>query len=210
MYSQNLEEQYILEYFGPFIGNFLSIGENDGVTFSNVRALALRGWKGVMLEPSPKAFERLKTLYNGHKGFYLYPFAIGDHNGKAILQESGPLCSTADVGLVSSVNAGEVQRWANHRAPGVRGVTFEPIEVPMFKWKTFSNRLRSTKIKTFQFVSIDCEGTDLEILSQMDLTEVRAICLEWNSKPEVKSEFEKYLQGFNLIYTSGENLIYGR
>src|SRR5688572_24920468 len=210
-YTQNDEEQHILNYFGDYVGTFLSVGENDGVTFSNVRALALKGWKGVMIEPSPKAFERLKTLYNGHKGYYIYPFALGDHNGKAILQESGPLCSATDVGLVSSVNTSEVIRWNNHTVPGQgRGVKFEPIEVPMFKWKTFLNRLKSTKIKSFEFVSIDCEGTDLEILSQMDLTGVRAICLEWNSKPEVKTEFEKYLDGFRLIYTSGENLLYGR
>lgn len=209
-HSQNLEEKFILEYFGDFVGTFLDIGANNGVTFSNVRALALKGWKGVMIEPSPKAFERLKTLYNGHKGFYLYSVAIGDHNGKAILQESGPLCSAADVGLVSSVNASEVNRWANHRAPGVNSVTFDAVEVPMFKWKTFLNRLKSTKIKAFDFVSLDCEGMDLEILSQMDLTEVSAICLEWNSKPELKLEFEKYLEGFKVIYTSGENLLYAR
>jgi len=59
-------------------------------------------------------------------------------------------------------------------------------------------------------VSIDAEGSDIEILSQMDLTNVKLICLEWNSKPEVKTSFEKYLYGFNLIYTSGENVIYGR
>lgn len=208
MYSQNSEEQHILNYFGNHVGSFLSIGENDGVTFSNVRALALRNWCGVMVEPSPKAFERLKTLYNGHKCFYLYPYAIGDHNGKAILQESGALCSAADVALVSGFDTKEIGRWANHRVPGQgRGVKFEPVEVKIFRWKTFYNRL---KIKNFDFVSIDCEGFDLEILSQMDLTNVKAICLEWNSKPELKKDFEHYLEGFKLLYTSGENVLYGR
>lgn len=206
-YSQNDEEKHILNYFGGFVGNFISLGENDGVTFSNVRALALRGWKGVMVEPSPKAFNRLKILYNEHKGFYLYQCAISDHNGKGMLQESSPLCSAADIGLVSSMDSREVGRWANHRAPGVNGVRFEPIEVKTFRWKTFQNRL---KIKPFHFVSIDCEGQDLEILSQMDLTDVRCICLEWNGKHELKLQFEQYLQGFKLIYTSGENLLYAR
>lgn len=207
-YSQNLEQDYILSYFGDFVGAFLEVGSNDGVTFSNVRALALKGWVGVMAEPSPKAFERLKTLYNGHKGFYLYPYAIGDHNGKAILQESGSLCSATDVALVSGFDKQEIGRWYNHMVPGQgRGVKFEPVEVQMFRWKTFYNRL---KIKKFQFVSIDCEGFDLEILSQMDLTEVRAIVLEWNSKPELKKQYEKYLEGFRLLYTSGENLLFAR
>lgn len=206
-YSQNLEQDYILDYFKDKpSGVFIDIGANDGITFSNTRALALSGFKGVFIEPSPKAFERLKTLYNGHKGFYLYAVSIGDHNGKAILQESGSLCSAADVGLVSSVKVEENIRWMRHFVEG-KYVVFNPIEVPMFRWKTFYNRL---KIKKFDFVSIDCEGFDLEILSQMDLTEVRCICLEWNSKPELKLQFEQYLEGFKLIYTSGENLLYGR
>lgn len=203
MYSQSNEERYILEYFGDYVGTFLSLGENDGVTFSNVRALALKGWKGVMVEPSPKAFERLKVLYNGHKGFYLYQVAISDHNGKGILQESSALCSAADVALVSTFHSHEMDRFK-------RTVQYEPIEVKTFRWKTFQNRLKSTQIKSFDFISIDCEGEDLEILSQLDLTNVRAICLEWNSKPELQKDFEHYLDGFKLLYTSGENLLYGR
>jgi len=85
MYSQNKEEEVILKYFNGQTGSFLDCGSNDGVTFSNTRALAERGWKGVLIEPSPKAYAKLKELYNGHKGFYLYPFAIGNKNGKEFL-----------------------------------------------------------------------------------------------------------------------------
>ena len=199
MYSQNLEEKYILEYFGDRVGTFLSLGENDGETFSNVRALALRNWRGVMVEPSPKAFERLKKLYEGRKGFYIYPFAIHTHNGKHPFHESGSLITSRDVALVSTFHSSEMLRF--------KAVPYDPIEVKTFRWKTFLNRL---PIKAFNFVSIDCEGSDLEILSQMDISKVECICLEWNGKAELKKDFEYYLDGFKLIYTSGENLLYGR
>jgi FkbM family methyltransferase len=199
-FSQNLEEKYILEYFKGRTGTFLSIGENDGVTFSNVRALALQGFTGVMVEPSPKAFEKLKTLYNGHKGFYLYPFAIGDHNGKAILQESGNLCSVNDVALVSTFHAHEKARFD-------KKVKYEPVEVKMFKWKTFFNRLT---IREFSMISLDVEGCEMDILPHMDLSKTELICIEWNSHDVLKLAYEEYLSGFKLIYTSGENLIYAR
>jgi len=202
-FSQNEEEKYILEYFGDYVGTFLDIGCNDCITFSNTRALSLKGWKGVFIDPSPKAMQRCKFLYNGHKGYYFYEVAISSHNGKDILQESGPLCSAADVGLVSTFHQSEMERFK-------RTVKYEPIEVKTFRWKTFHNRLKSTKITHFDFISLDAEGHDLEILSQLDLRNVRCICLEWNSKPEMKVEFEKYLYGFTLLYTSGENLLYGR
>ena len=202
-YSQNYEEQAILEYFGDYVGTFLDVGCNDCLTFSNTRALALRGWKGVFIDPSPKAMERCKTLYNGHKGYYFYEVAISDHNGKGILQESGPLCSAADVGLVSTFHQEEMTRFN-------KTVKYEPAEVKTFKWKTFSNRLKSTKINSFDFVSIDIEGDEMNVLPDMDLSKTRLVCIEWNSKPQLKVEYQKYLQGFNLIYTSGENLLYGR
>ena len=154
MHSQNLEEQYILDYFGSFVGTFLDLGCNDCKTFSNTRALAERNWKGVLVDASPKAIEKCKQLYNGHKGFYIYPFAISDHNGKAMLQESGALCSPADVGLVSTFHASEMDRFR-------RTVTYEPVEVKTFKWKTFLNRL---KIKEFDCVSIDIENDELKVL----------------------------------------------
>jgi FkbM family methyltransferase len=199
-FSQNLEEQAILEYFDGFVGTFCSIGENDGVTFSNVRALALRGWKGVMVDPSPKAFEKLKQLYKGHRGFYIYPYAISNHNGKAMLQESGPLCSASDIGLVSTFHAHEKARF-------IKSVDYTPVEVKTFRWKTFLNRL---KIKQFDMISLDIEGDEINVLPDMDLTETKLLCIEWNSKSELKAEYEKYLDGFRLIYTSSENIIYAR
>lgn len=199
-YSQSLEQDYILNYFGDHVGTFLDIGCNDCVTFSNTRALSLKGWRGVFIDPSPKAMERCKTLYNGYKGYYFYPVAISSHNGKAILQESGPLCSAHDVGLVSTFHQAEVDRFK-------RTVKYEPIEVKTFKWKTFYNRLR---IKEFDFVAIDVEGDEMNILPYIDLSKTKAVCIEWNSKPELKTEYDKYLEGFKVIYTSGENLIYAR
>lgn len=203
MHSQNKEEEVILNYFGSRVGTFLSLGENDGVTFSNVRALALRGWKGVMVEPSPKAYERLKTLYNGHKGFYIYPFAISDHNGKAMLQESGPLCSAADVGLVSTFHAAEMDRFK-------RTVSYDPVEVKTFTWKTFLNRL---KIKEFTMISIDIESHEMAVLPDMDLSKTELLVIEHNSSEEKKKAYlectSKY--GMNkIIYESAENLIIAR
>jgi FkbM family methyltransferase len=199
-YSQNAEQETILNYFGDFTGTFIDLGANDGQTFSNTRALAERGWKGVLVEPSPKAFEKLKTLYNGHKGFYLYPFAIAGHNGKAMLQESGPLCVPSDVGLVSTFHASEKARFD-------KTVRYDPVEVKTFKWKTFLNRLR---VKEFDMISMDVEGSEMDILPDMDLSKTRLICIEWNSKPEFKTWYEAHLSGFKLIYTSPENLIYAR
>ena len=65
MYSQNNEEQTILQYFGlQPTGRFLDIGCHDGIHLSNTRALADKGWSGVLVDPSPISFTRLMDNYS--------------------------------------------------------------------------------------------------------------------------------------------------
>ena len=205
MHSQNLEEQYILDYFKDKPnGTFLDIGCNDCETFSNTRALALKGWSGVLIDPSEQAIARCRELYKGFKKqFYIYPVAISKHNGKAILQESGPLINSRDVALVSTFHESEMNRFKTT-------VNYTPTEVKTFKWKTFSNRLKSTSIQHFYFINLDIQGHELNVLPDIDLSQTSLVSIEWNSKPELKKEYDKYLQGFKVIYTSGENLLYAR
>lgn len=199
-YSQNNEQEHILNYFGDYVGTFADLGSNDGITFSNVRALVEHGWTGIFVEPSPIAFDRLKENYAGLKGLYFYPFALGGHNGRVILNESGALVSQDDVSLVSTIKPAEMKRFK-------KSVKYSPITVDVYRWKTALNRWY---IKTFDFISLDIEGAEMDVLPEIDLTETKCICLEWNGKEALKQEYEKYLSGFKLIYASPENLIYGR
>jgi FkbM family methyltransferase len=199
MYSQNNEEKIILDYFGDFKGNFIDIGANDGVTLSNTRRLAELGWNGIFVEPSPHAFKRLRENYERMNGFYFYPFALGIINSEMILYESGELLKKGDVALVSTIDENEKARWTP------ANIKFNPVQVKVFRWKTFLNRL---KIKKFDFISLDAEGLDLKILKQIDLIDTKCLCVEWNGKQ--KNEFIKLCDGFRLIGENAENLIFAR
>lgn len=203
-YTQNQEQEAILNYFGDFKGTFLDIGANDGQTLSNTRALAQSGWCGAFVEPSPKAFAKLKALYEPYKKgcYYIYQLAIGTHNGSAVLHDSGTLLKTGDTALVSTLVEEEKKRFESV-------LTYEPIEVKVFRWKTFYNRLT---LKHFDFISIDAEGMDLAILEQMDIEAlgVKCLCIEFNGNQNLKESFDKIMNGFNVIYTSAENLIYAK
>lgn len=199
-YAQNKEQEVILEYFKGHVGTFCSLGENDGVTFSNVRALAERGWSGVMIDCDPEAFKRLEALYLEYRGLYTYNYAISDYNGKKILQKSDSLLKNGDTGLVSTFNASEMERFKSV-------VKYTPIEVQCYTWRTALNRW---SIKEFDMISIDVEGEELKILPDIDLSKTKLLVIEFNGRQDLKTEYEKYLEGFKLIYTSGENLIYCR
>lgn len=201
MYSQNNEEQTIAEYFGDFKGVFLDCGSNDGITLSNTYALSLKGWKGVYVEPSPKAYAKLRQNIPDSSGNYFYPYALGESNKDICLFESGEHLGKGDVGLLSTLVPEEKARWRNE--------TFVGVTVKCFRWKTFLNRLL---VKKFDFISIDAEGMDLIILGQMvawpGFADVRCVCVEWNGKDEFK--FDALMVGFRKIGKTPENLIYAR
>jgi len=75
----------------------------------------------------------------------------------------------------------------------------------------FKTLLEFTSSKMFDFITIDAEGMDYEILSQINLNEVgcKLICVEHNGKDIEK--FKSYCQSFGMkeISRNGENLIMG-
>lgn len=157
------------------------------------------------MEPAPTAFRKLKQLYSGAKKgcFYVYERAIGNHNGPGVLHDSGTLLKTGDTSLVSTLVEEEKKRFQNV-------LTYDPVNVEVFRWKTFLNR---SSLKKFDFVSIDCEGMDLDVLIQMDLTDVKCLCIEHNGHETLKQAYTEYCAKFGLtrlLYTSAENLIFAR
>jgi FkbM family methyltransferase len=160
--------------------------------------MALNGWKGAYIEASPKAYRKLFFLEV--ESCYKIPVALGVKRGKMTLYESGELIGKEDVALVSTFHQSEKARFE-------KSVEYHPVTVPVITWEDFLER---SPYKAFDFISMDIEGSELEVLPQMDLSEVKMFCIEWNSKPELKREYEKYFNGFKLIHTTAENLIYAR
>lgn len=193
MYTQNDEEIYILRHFKTFKGTFLDIGAYDGKDLSNTRALAEMGWKGVLIEPDPEIFKRLLANLVGFDGVHPHKVAIGTKNGEVNFWSNQT--------YYGSVKLDQVEQWSG------AGQKFKPVGVQMMDWKTF---LEKSVFKTFDFISIDAEGLDLEILIQMDLKalECKMICVEWNGK-----DFDLYNEyitsfGMRLVTKNAENLIY--
>lgn len=207
--GQNQEDQIVAEYFGQYVGNLLSVGENNGIDLSNCRALIENGWKGILVEPSPKAFLSLFTLYYENPKVWCFNAAIADYNGKSVFYESGEHLGMGDVALLSTLNKNELKRWKGTTN------TFEETEVLVWDFNELQNNVRHHscgKSDKYDFINLDAEGFDLIILKQMDLTLLgcKVICVEHNSNGAVLSEIIEYCGLFGLknrIGYNGENII---
>ena len=198
-YSQNNESDIVEKFFGSgYKGNFLSIGENDGITLSNVYDLTLKGWDGTCVEPSPTAFEKLETLYLGLP-HTLINAAVMDKNGEDTMYHSGEHLGKGDTSLLSTMIPDEKKRWVKE--------SWTEIKVPVIN---FSVLLGISKVKIFDFISLDVEGAERIILKQMDLKSLgcRLLCVEFNGKEQDKFDAIVLPQGYKLIHKNAENLIY--
>lgn len=171
-FSQNNEEQWIADYFGDHVGTLLDLGANDGTTLSNSRAAILRGWFGVLVEASPTAFSRLRSLYAYEEQVELHNVAVCAQSGKMILHESGPHLNTGDTGILSTLVTAERDKWAptTHFTPAwVECVTFQDL-------------LKRSQFAEFDMITMDIEGMDETVLTQMDLRSmgVRMLIIENN------------------------------
>lgn len=198
MYSQNNEEKIVLDYFKNHKGTFLDIGANDGITLSNTHRLALSGWSGVCVEPSPTSFGQLSRLYKDNQNIQCIPFAISNSPGKCKFYESNEHLGKGDYSLLSTLVKSEIDRWKGTQI-------FTEIEVEAI---TVDRLLEISRIKHFDFISIDCEGLDYEILKALTpyITKTRMICVEWNSLDLVK--YTTLLPNYKLYSKNHENLIF--
>lgn len=201
-YSQGQEQEVILNYFGNRKGFFVDIGANDGQTLSNVRALALLGWYGLCIEPEEIAFNRLHKLYKKNDKVTVLNGAASTEDGLKPFYASGEHLKKGDIGLLSSLNQSETKRWVNEK--------FHEQYVQCFTWKRIKEMCFIDKI---EFLSIDAEGMDYEILKQIDLNDVEVICIEHNSNRDQLNNIIDYCSKFGMgrkLLQNLENIILTR
>lgn len=204
VYSQNNEQNVIENFFGQYMGTLLSIGENSGIHLSNVYSLLCKGWIGDLVEPSPQVFIDLEKLHSKDEHVYCHQLAIGDRNEMVDLYDSGELLGVGDRALVSTVKKEETERWTSLKIP------FKQVQVQMVTFASFMEDY--AMFKTYDLISLDAEGMDLDILRQINLEQVgcKCICVEHNSYPHVLSQIKEYCAPFglkNVLTMNAENII---
>lgn len=199
MNSQYDEEKYILEFFQGRTGSFLDIGAWDGVAASNTRALSLLGWNGLLVEPCPLQFDNLLKNTEFLPGLICMNSAVSDRRElrKFHLQD--------DWG--GTLNDEILKENLRKTIADFYVLTVAPHDLV---------EIGRREGMAFEFVSIDAEWMDYEILKGFQglLINTELICIEiWREKfsptdpiPSLCSEY-----GFNrTIARTPTNLIVAR
>jgi FkbM family methyltransferase len=198
-YGQRKEDKIIAQFFGDFKGTLLSIGENDGLIYSNVLYFIKKGWHADLVEPAPKAFGRLLSRHFYNIKVHCHQAAIDKTTAVLPFWESDSLVNLGDTGLVSSLHQRLVNQWTTTK--------FRKIEIQVLTFSDFMDRWAAHS--KYDLISIDAEGSGLSILKQMDLKKLGCRCLiiehEGNITPY---NILMASAGFRLLATTEENLIF--
>lgn len=188
-YSQNQEDITALNYFKDFKGNILSIGENDGKTLSNALLLIENGWGGVMVEASKTVFKKLEELHKDNKNVHCLNYAIADKEGELEFYESGHHITDNDHSLLSSLKIEETHKW-------IASTKFKKTKVKAINIDTL---LDISPIKKFDLISIDIEGLDYDVLTQINLKEIGCKMLIVESNSIDNQKYIDYCKKFGMV-----------
>ncbi len=184
---------------------FVQIGANDGVSNDPIRRYVVKyGFKGVLIEPQPDVFKRLKANYDGMPGITFENAAIAAQDGKIEMyrfkKDSG-VPHWAD-GLASFSKETVIRNFQN-----IKGEV-ETIIVPTI---SFGSLLRKHNISHLDLLQVDAEGYDYEILKMIDFNAIKPEIIHFEHgflSPQQQNECFSYLQSKGYkVYNNADNTV---
>ncbi len=171
-------------------GVFVDIGANDGVTISNTFYFEKKfGFSGIAIEPIPSIFEKLKD----NRGCHVVCGCVTPKSGQAKFLEvfgAPNMLSTLavhNIGLTARRLRNNAKR---HHA------TIREIDVTCY---TLQSLTKQFNIQQIDFLSLDTEGGELDILKSIDFETlpVKVISVENNF---YTNAVRHYLEAKGFLY----------
>jgi FkbM family methyltransferase len=190
-YSQHNEDLLIdLIFESRRDGFYVDVGANDPVFNNNTQRFYLRGWRGVNAEPGPLPFQKL--VRQRPKDINLN-VAIGPKRGNMTFYH------VANDSTLSSFDKVVADRMAAAVRSTVRP---EPVEVLTLR-DIFEEHAQGRKV---DFLSVDAEGYDLEVLKSNDwkLHRPAVVLVEMDNDPKRIADFLSSVN-YVLVFNSPVN-----
>jgi FkbM family methyltransferase len=165
-FSQNGEDFLLWTFFqSKQAGFYVDVGAFDGIHLSNTLLFEQQGWEGICIEPHPQYFDLCRRSRPHATCLNL---ACVSDDSQAVVE-----FYTEDLGLLSGILAGrdeDVRRRYTRRGLEFKG--FSKTLVPASTLNNVLSTYASDRLK-IDFISIDVEGTELEVLQGLDLSRFR-------------------------------------
>jgi FkbM family methyltransferase len=203
-YGQHGEDCLLWAFFGDkTTGFYVDVGAFDGRYVSNTYSFEQGGWQGICIEPHPVTFDLLKSLRNS---ICLNVACVADESIQTVT------FYTEKLGLLSGIQVDGEDVKRRYQKRGLEFDGFDTIKVPAITLNhVLTHHLPSgTEI---DFVSIDVEGTELDVLAGLDLKRFkpRVFVIETNTSQEQQGLTDFLAEhGYIFARKTGVNSFYVR
>jgi len=174
-YGQFNEDSFILSQYTQSFGYAIEVGGADGINGSPTKCLEDKGWKTLLIEPNNELVREAKK----HRP-YVYQCAAGDEN-------------IDDVGMTIYTLKGGNETAVSGLKPDVKLIEqhqhlIEDQRLELVNKRTLNSLINKWEfdlgetITNIDFVSIDTEGTELDVMKGFDIQKYqpKIIALENN------------------------------
>ena len=135
---------------------FIQIGAFDGMAGDPLQHLVRRhGWRGLLVEPQHRAFQKLKENYACQPQLQLFNVAIGAEDGELTLHTQ----KSADVSIASTNRNLLLKR--------ARARDLQSYSVPCWTIETLLAN-SGTDATAIDLLQVDAEGNDYDIIQSID------------------------------------------
>ncbi|ELR71259.1 hypothetical protein C900_02874 [Fulvivirga imtechensis AK7] len=186
---------------------FVQIGANDGVRSDPIHQYVTKySWEGVLVEPVPYLFERLKNNYSGRIGLHFENVAITHERGS--------------VSFYSVKQADDLDPWVHGLASLDKQhlLRYLPVQdkesyiiEEQVKTITMTDLLDKYSIKAIDLLCIDVEGFDYEVIKGVDFQRVKPRVIIYEHKVLSLEDFKSSVKllkqnGYRLWSTSADTI----
>ena len=150
---------------------FIEVGSNDGEHHDHLRPLILDSrWRGIMVEPVPYVFERLRRNYGALERVELANVAIAEQDGRLPFFHLREATDDEREGLPGWYHAvGSFSRETVMRHAGeVSDIESRIVETDV-PCVTFESLCRRHGVDGLDLLLVDTEGFDWNVIRQVDL-----------------------------------------
>jgi FkbM family methyltransferase len=153
---------------------FIEIGANDGGGADHLQSLIRSNpWRGILVEPNPRAFERLRENYADLGRVELANVAIAGSDGRLPFFEIEPPEDPASWELLGEYDRlGSLSREVLLGHDWIKNVDRRVVRTEVDAL-TFESLCRRHRVERVDLLVIDTEGYDFEIVRQLDLADRR-------------------------------------
>lgn len=193
-FSQNGEDILIDKLLGEKrTGFYVDVGAYHPSRLNNTKRFYLRGWTGINIEPDPK---KIENFYNARPKDINLNFGVANKTGKLLYYRFEP-----ETLSTFSQTAAEDFKKQGFRLIGT-------FKVKVFKLADILEKY--SKNQQIDFVSIDVEGYDYEVLESNNWKKFRPklVCIEAEASDDKKFEIFMAKLGYKKVCKNHNNLIF--